>query len=298
MSEQEQRGNGLAAVREVLDKAPEVQPRLDEVDVAALKVKHRDLTTELDRLAEIKRKADAGEIGQAVFEAERFNLAEKYKKQGMTPAKALAEVEQRLRPPMSPEDTEAWLAAKGRTQRDEVLQIGQSGQLWHDADRREAYATIKRDGRRETWKVRSRDFRLYVIAEYRRRHGRVPAKQATGEGVDAIEATAQDGPVHEVFVRVAGVGKRASRRSISTWSTTVGTPSRSTPAAGASSMIRRCILFDREAYARCRCQSPATERPGSANCGVSSTCAAPISSCTSAGSLPPCGHAGPTRCSW
>ena len=204
MSEQEQRGNGLAAVREVLNKAPEVQPRLDEVNVPELKVKHRDLITDLDRLAELKRKAEDGEIEHAVFEAERLALAEKYKKQGMTPAKALAAVERRLRPPMDPDEARDRLA-EGGAQRDEVLQLGRAGELWHDPDL-EAFATIQRDGRRETWKVRSRDYRLYLHAEYRRRHGRVPTGQALTEGMEAIEAEARDGVEHEVFVRVAGAG--------------------------------------------------------------------------------------------
>jgi hypothetical protein len=48
------------------------------------------------------------------------------------PVKLAAAVEQRLRPPMSPED---WLA-EGWTQRDEMLQIAETGGvLWHDADR-------------------------------------------------------------------------------------------------------------------------------------------------------------------
>jgi hypothetical protein len=106
VSEEHKTGNGAAAIRETLDKdaidlQPAAQPNaLDEVDVAALKVRYRDLTADLDRLAEMKRKADAGTLGYAVFEAERFALAEKYKKKGMTPAKALDEVALRLRPPM------------------------------------------------------------------------------------------------------------------------------------------------------------------------------------------------------
>jgi hypothetical protein len=200
----DRKGNGVAAVRDTLEKAPDFQPQtpLDEVDVAALKIKHRDLITELDRLAEMKRRAENGEIEHAVFEAERLALAEKYKKQGMTPAKALAAVEQRLRPAMDADEAKRRLA-EGGSQRDEVLQLGLAGELWHDADH-EAFATIRRDGHRETWKVRSRDYRLYLIAEYRRRHSRVPANQALSEGIDAIEATARDGALFEVFVRVAG----------------------------------------------------------------------------------------------
>jgi len=209
VNEERGRGNGAADVREMLDKAPEVQPRSaphDAVDVAALNAKHHVLIADLDRLAEMKRKADAGAIEHAVYEAERLSLAEKYKKRGMTPAKASAAVELRLRPPMDPDEARQKLA-EGSGQRDEVLQLGITGELWHDADL-EAYATIGRGGRRETWKVRSRDYRLYLIAEYRHRHGRVPANQALSEGIDAIEAAARDGPEYEVFVRVAGAGDK------------------------------------------------------------------------------------------
>jgi hypothetical protein len=194
----------------MLDKAPELQPSvappLDAVDVAALNAKHEGLIADLDRLAKLKRNADAGVIEHAVYEAERRSLAEKYKKQGMTPAKASAAVEHRLRPAMDPDEARRKLA-EGSGQRDEVLELGITGELWHDADL-EAYATIRRGGRRETWKVRSRDYRLYLIAEYRHRHGRVPANQALSEGIDAIEAAARDGAEHEVFVRVASAGDK------------------------------------------------------------------------------------------
>jgi putative DNA primase/helicase len=108
-----------------------------------------------------------------------------------------------LRPPMSLKDAEAWLAER-RTQRDEVLQIAETGGvLWHDADR-QAFATIQRGRHSETWNVRSRDYKLYLVAEYRRQHGRVPGDQASHEALDAIEAAALDGAEHEAFVRVAG----------------------------------------------------------------------------------------------
>jgi hypothetical protein len=179
--------DGVETVKALVEGAPELpqakhngstpaspeQLNLDEV-----KDKHRDLTDEVARLADLKRKVIAGEALDILFEGELHAVAAKYKPRGMTPAKLRAAVEHRLRPPMSPEDAEARLAEK-RTQRDEVLQIGLTGELWHDADR-EAFATIKREGRREIWKVRSRDYRLHMIAEYRRRHGRVPAKQAMG----------------------------------------------------------------------------------------------------------------------
>jgi putative DNA primase/helicase len=53
--------------------------------------------------------------------------------------------------------------------------------------------------------VRSRDYRLYLNAEYRKRHGRVPTGQALTEGIEAIEAHARKAHEHEAFVRVAAV---------------------------------------------------------------------------------------------
>jgi hypothetical protein len=118
----------------------------------------------------------------------------------------MAAVEQRLRPPMSAEEAEQKLG-EARGQRDEVLQLGLIGELWHDADL-EAFATIRRDGRQQTWKVRSRDDRLYLVTEYRRRHGGLPTNQALSEGIEAIEATARDNTEREVFVRVGGASGR------------------------------------------------------------------------------------------
>jgi hypothetical protein len=176
----------------------------DEVNLEAVKAKHRGLTGELDRLADLKRQVLASQIEQVVFEAELRDVAEKYKKQGMTPARARDAVEHRLRPPMSDEEARKRLAEGAGSQRDEVREIGVAGKLWHDADR-EAYATIRREQHRETWQVRSRDYRLHLIAEYRERYGRAPAKQALAEGIDAIEAAAVlDGAEHEPRVRVAG----------------------------------------------------------------------------------------------
>ena len=187
-------------------------PPSPELDLDEVKDRHSDLTNEIARLTELKRKVAAGELEALVYEAELRGVADKYKKsKGTTPAKLADAVEQRLRPPMSLEDAETWLAEK-RTQRDEILQMAETGGvLWHDADR-QAFATIQREGHRETWNVRSRDHRLYLVAEYRRRHGRVPSGQAIHEALDAIEAAALDGAEHEAFVRVAGENPKSPKK--------------------------------------------------------------------------------------
>ena len=60
------------------------------------------------------------------------------------------------------ESTET-LDDQGRTtQRDLVLEIEIEGELWRDPAY-VAYATIKRDGHREIWKVRGKAYRRYLI---------------------------------------------------------------------------------------------------------------------------------------
>jgi hypothetical protein len=97
------------------------------------------------------------------------------------------------------------VAAPG--QRDEVEAIGQACELFCDADG-VTYATAPRNGHQETWPTSSRRFRQYVLSEYRRRHGRLAASMAIGEGIDGIAATASEGPVCEVFVRLPGAGDK------------------------------------------------------------------------------------------
>ena len=66
MNEAGGKGNGAAIIRNMLDKAPELQPSvappLDAVDIAALNAKHEGLIADLDRLAKMKSNADAGVI--------------------------------------------------------------------------------------------------------------------------------------------------------------------------------------------------------------------------------------------
>jgi putative DNA primase/helicase len=88
-------------------------------------------------------------------------------------------------------------------QRDQVHEIGLACGLFCDADR-VGYATIEPAGHRETCPVRSTRFRQYVLGEFKRRYGRLAAGTALGEGIEAIAAAAAEGPVREVFVRVAG----------------------------------------------------------------------------------------------
>jgi hypothetical protein len=91
-------------------------------------------------------------------------------------------------------------------QRDRLLAIGLSAELWHDA-RREAYATIERDDHREHYSIDSQDFRNWLIGEYMQlneSNPRVPPATAVNEALAGLKARAMKGPIKEQFVRVAG----------------------------------------------------------------------------------------------
>jgi hypothetical protein len=69
-----------------------------------------------------------------------------------------------------------------------------------------AYATITVGSHRETWRVRSKGSRRWLIGQFLAgEDGRVPRAQAVSEALAAIEASAQfAGPSRAVSVRVAG----------------------------------------------------------------------------------------------
>ncbi|HZU91684.1 MAG TPA: hypothetical protein VE993_20700, partial [Stellaceae bacterium] len=92
-------------------------------------------------------------------------------------------------------------------QRDEVEAIGRSCELFRDADGA-GYASVQREGHCETWSISSDRFRRYLLGEYRRRHGRLAAGTALSDGIEGIAALAAEGPIREVFVRVADAGGR------------------------------------------------------------------------------------------
>ena len=73
-----------------------------------------------------------------------------------------------------------------------------------DAD---AYATIKIENHRETWGVRSKGFKRWLLLGFYREHGHAPNEQAVSTALATIEAKASfDGDERLVEVRVAGGG--------------------------------------------------------------------------------------------
>jgi hypothetical protein len=79
-------------------------------------------------------------------------------------------------------------------------------ELFHTPGRQdaEAYASIKIDGHRETWAIRSSGFRYWLIGEFRRRFQDVASSSDISDALNAIAAEAiHGGAEHRVAVRLA-----------------------------------------------------------------------------------------------
>ena len=87
---------------------------------------------------------------------------------------------------------------------DALAAIGGEAELFKD-ETGTAYAAIGA----KTYPVRSKAYRLHLVAEYRKRNGsKVPNRDAIDNAVTAVEADAQDRPTSPVFVRVGKHGAK------------------------------------------------------------------------------------------
>ena len=79
-----------------------------------------------------------------------------------------------------------------------------AGGLFHTPDK-VAYADIEVFGWRETWPIRSRDFRHWLVRIYYESTGMAPNSEALRPALGLCEARAfYDGPERQVFTRIAG----------------------------------------------------------------------------------------------
>ena len=68
----------------------------------------------------------------------------------------------------------------------------------------EVFASISIDGHKETWPIRSKGFKRWLLNRFYRQEGKAPGAQALADAMGVLEATAQfDGPEHSVHVRIA-----------------------------------------------------------------------------------------------
>ncbi len=86
-----------------------------------------------------------------------------------------------------------------------LVAISKLATVFRAADGDTAFATFEVHGHRETWPVRSKGFRRWLVGEFYKTESKPPGGQAVADALGVIEARAQyDGPMHPVHVRVAG----------------------------------------------------------------------------------------------
>ena len=115
------------------------------------------------------------------------------------------------RPPPDPDNLDEADAADGESetaetkkQSDALVQMAASADLFHDADHA-AYADIRVKDHRETYPVKSRNFKLWLTGTYYRATKSAPSPNALTMALAVVEAQAvHDGSQHDVHLRVAG----------------------------------------------------------------------------------------------
>lgn len=101
----------------------------------------------------------------------------------------------------SPEDTKT--KSEKQSQVDSLLELGAEAQLFHSPDG-DVYATIVENGHSETWSVRSKSFRQWLMHRYFSETEGAPNSQALQEAIATFESRGSfAGPEIPVFVRVA-----------------------------------------------------------------------------------------------
>jgi len=89
------------------------------------------------------------------------------------------------------------------TQADQLVRIAAESDLFHTPDGI-AYADMEVNGHRETWSVRSKAFKHWLIRRFYEEREKAPNSEALNNALNTIEAKAYyDGQKREVFVRVA-----------------------------------------------------------------------------------------------
>jgi hypothetical protein len=148
------------------------------------------------------RKGIAGELGSRGAEVQFINLLEDSGVNGIDDLLALWGPDRVLeelfkRPEPAPE------ADRAASQAQLLTQLGSEADLFH-TPQGEAYARIVVDRHRETWGLRSKGFRRWLIRRFYQTCSKPPGAQALHDAIGVLEARAQfDSPEAAVSVRVA-----------------------------------------------------------------------------------------------
>ncbi|MDH3672663.1 MAG: hypothetical protein OES46_16145 [Gammaproteobacteria bacterium] len=90
------------------------------------------------------------------------------------------------------------------SQATKLVELCKGLEFFHSDDG-EAYVTLKRSDHRETWSLRSKDFRDYLALKFYRRHRRTPGGLTIDEALRTLSGKARfDGAQRPIALRVAG----------------------------------------------------------------------------------------------
>ena len=90
-----------------------------------------------------------------------------------------------------------------KTQAQKLIELTKSTELWHSPDLT-PYATMEIGGRRETWPVRSKTCRHWLVRRFFECENKPPGTMPLNDALNYFEAKASlKGAQHEVFIRVA-----------------------------------------------------------------------------------------------
>ena len=94
------------------------------------------------------------------------------------------------------------------TQADMLIDLAGAAGLFHAPDST-AYAEIEINGHRETWPVRCKGFKRWLVRQFFEDTGGAPSSEALRSALNVIEAKAHfDGPERPVYIRVGGLDDR------------------------------------------------------------------------------------------
>ena len=178
----------LNPILDVIDAAEEIRDPLDDLVEKSAEDPGAAFTPEvLERLIAVKKEDRAG------FESLRARL-----KKARCRVAALDHA-------MSDKSGDG---GRGPTQVDILINLTVAAELFHSADRT-AFADVMINDHRETWPVRMKGFRLWLVRQFFEETGGAPSSEALQSALNVVEAKARfDGPERPVFIRVGGLDGR------------------------------------------------------------------------------------------
>ncbi len=103
------------------------------------------------------------------------------------------------------DDTDGASTDKKRpTQAEILVKLADQATLFHTPDGETGYAICEVDGHAETWPLRSKGFKRWLLQQFYKKEGKPPGAQAVADALGTLEARAHyDGSEYPVYVRLA-----------------------------------------------------------------------------------------------